>query len=88
MHSSKDVYPAIILSTFQCTVFKNGHTHNSNLVVFTAKMSSCVCVCVCVCVCACVRACMRACVRVTILRDRDLLFIDLQETQKQMQLWA
>ena len=80
MHSSKDVYPAIILSTFQCTVFKNGHTHNSNLVVFTAKMSSCVCVRVC--------ACVRACVRVTILRDQDLLFIDLQETQKQMQLWA
>ena len=76
MHSSKDVYPAIILSTFQCTVSKNGHTHNSNVVVFTAKMSSCARVCVCVCVC------------VTILGDQDLLFIDLQETQKQMQLWA
>ena len=71
---TKDVYPAIILSTFQCTVSENGHTHNSNLVVFTAKMSSCVCVYVCVCV--------------TILGDQDLLFIDLQETQKQMQLWA
>ena len=44
MHSSKDVYPAIILSTFQCKVSKNGHTHNSNLLVFTARMSSCMCV--------------------------------------------
>ena len=43
MHSSKDVYPAIILLTFQCTVSKNCHTHHSNLVVFTARMFFCVC---------------------------------------------
>ena len=54
MHSSKDAYPAILLSTFKCTVSKNGHTHKSSLVVFTAKMYSCVCLCVCVCVCVCV----------------------------------
>ena len=47
---------------------KNGHTYNSNLIVFTARMSSCMCV--------------------TILGHQDLLFIDLQEIQKQMRLWV
>ena len=47
---------------------KNGHMHNSNLLVFTARMSSCMCV--------------------TILGHQDLLFIDLQEIQKQMRLWV
>ena len=66
MHCSKDVYPAIIILTFQCAVSKNDHTHHNNLEVFTAKMF--------------------LCVHVTILGHQDLLFIDLQEIQKQMQL--
>ena len=42
INSSKDVYPAIIFLTFECTVSKNGHTHHNSLVVFTARMFSCV----------------------------------------------